>query len=330
MELAGQGALLKLLEERKKKLLAEGLFDAERKQPIPFLPDVIGVVTSPTGAVIGDILHRLSERFGRHVLVWPVLVQGEGAGGQIAEAIAGFNSLRPGGPVPRPDLLIVARGGGSLEDLMAFNDEVVVRAVAAGAIPLISAVGHETDTTLIDLAADVRAPTPTAAAEMAVPVLIELAAQVADDSGRLAGALGRLLADRRARLDGLARGLPDPGRIIEDMAQRLDEWTERLMNGLKGLVRDRSAGFSRAAALLESFSYQRVLERGFALLNDDAGRPVCSLAGVSPGMGLEVRFHDGTAQVTVDEPGGGGEKPAGKVRVPAGKPPPDDGQGRLL
>src|SRR5690606_5388428 len=164
MELAGEGALLKLLEDRRKKLAAEGLFDSARKKPLPFLPEVIGVVTSPTGAVIRDILHRLRDRFPRHVLLWPVAVQGEGAAAQIAAAIEGFNALAPGGPVPRPDLLIVARGGGSLEDLWAFNEEIVVRAAAASTIPLISAVGHETDTTLIDFAADRRAPTTTAPA----------------------------------------------------------------------------------------------------------------------------------------------------------------------
>ncbi|MHA1600379.1 MAG: exodeoxyribonuclease VII large subunit, partial [Alphaproteobacteria bacterium] len=184
LELAGEGALLKLLEARKRALAAEGLFDTARKRPLPYLPEVIGVVTSPTGAVIRDILHRLADRFPRHVLVWPVLVQGEGAAEQVAAAIRGFNDLPAdlltGGPVRRPDLLIVARGGGSLEDLWAFNEEVVVRAAADSAIPLISAVGHETDNTLIDLAADRRAPTPSAAAEMAVPVRAELVAQVLD------------------------------------------------------------------------------------------------------------------------------------------------------
>jgi len=174
MELAGEGALLKLLEDRRKKLAAEGLFDEARKKPLPFLPDVIGVVTSPTGAVIRDILHRLNDRFPRHVLLWPVLVQGEGAAAQIAAAIEGFNRIAPGGRVPRPDVLIVARGGGSLEDLWAFNEEIVVRAAAGSVIPLISAVGHETDTTLIDYASDRRAPTPTAASEMALPVRADL------------------------------------------------------------------------------------------------------------------------------------------------------------
>ena len=192
LELAGEGALLKLLEDRRRKLAAEGLFDEGRKQALPFLPQVIGVVTSPTGAVIRDILHRLADRFPRHVLVWPVLVQGEGAAEQVAAAIRGFNALPPAGKVPRPDLLIVARGGGSLEDLWAFNEEVVVRAAAESQIPLISAVGHETDTTLIDYAADRRAPTPTAAAEIAVPVRRELLIQTGELERRLLAAAGRM------------------------------------------------------------------------------------------------------------------------------------------
>ena len=196
IELAGIGALLKLLEDRRKRLAAEGLFAAERKKKLPFLPAVIGVVTSPTGAVIRDILHRLADRFPRRVLVWPVAVQGVGAASQIAAAINGFNRLPPGGPAPRPDLIIVARGGGSLEDLMAFNEEIVVRAAAASAIPLISAVGHETDTTLIDHASDRRAPTPTAAAEMAVPVRLDLVADLGGKAARLTRGLSRTL--RRA------------------------------------------------------------------------------------------------------------------------------------
>ncbi|MBI1245987.1 MAG: exodeoxyribonuclease VII large subunit [Alphaproteobacteria bacterium] len=228
MELAGQGALLKLIEDRKKRLAAEGLFDASRKRKLPYLPDTIGVVTSATGAVIRDILHRLADRFPRRVLVWAVAVQGEGAAEQVAAAIRGFNALVPGGAVPRPDVLIVARGGGSLEDLMAFNDEIVVRAAAESEIPLVSAVGHETDTTLIDFAADVRAPTPTAAAEMVVPVRQELAARIARAGATLEASLARTLDERRTRIAAAARALGDPKRMVEERAQRLDERGERL------------------------------------------------------------------------------------------------------
>lgn len=236
MELAGEGALLKMLEERKRRLAAEGLFAPERKQPLPFLPNVIGVITSPTGAVIRDILHRLRDRFPRHVLLWPVAVQGEGAAQQVAGAIRGFNSLTPGGPVPRPDLIIVARGGGSLEDLMAFNEEMVVRAAADSHIPLISAVGHETDTTLIDFAADLRAPTPTAAAEMAVPVRADLLAQVLDDERRLTRAAARAVDQRRTYVQGLGRGLGDPQTLLEGLTQRLDDRAERLILSMRGGV----------------------------------------------------------------------------------------------
>ncbi|HAX92128.1 MAG TPA: exodeoxyribonuclease VII large subunit [Rhodospirillaceae bacterium] len=228
MALAGVGALLKMLEERRVKLAAEGLFDASRKRPLPFLPTVIGVVTSPTGAVIRDILHRLEDRFPRHVLVWPVPVQGEGAADKIAAAIRGFNALEVNGAVPRPDVLIVARGGGSLEDLMPFNEEIVVRAVAESHIPVISAVGHETDTTLVDYAADLRAPTPTAAAEKAVPVRDELLGAVADSSLRLDEAMRRILRDRREKTEMLARALGDPMRALAPLMQRFDERAERL------------------------------------------------------------------------------------------------------
>src|ERR1700730_15444651 len=230
MELAGVGALLKLLEERRKRLLAEGLFAEERKKKLPFLPRVIGVVTSPTGAVIRDILHRLNDRFARHVVVWPVALPGDGAAAQVAAAIDGFNRLTPGGRVPRPELLIVARGGGSLEDLMAFNEEIVVRAAGASAIPLISAVGHETDTTLVDYASDRRAPTPTAAAEMAVPVRLELLAELESRAVRLQRALVRGIQEIRLHLTGLARVLPDPARLIETKRQQLDDRAERLVN----------------------------------------------------------------------------------------------------
>jgi exodeoxyribonuclease VII large subunit len=222
------------LEERKKKLAAEGLFEAARKRPLPYLPEVIGIVTSPTGAVIRDILHRLAERFPRRVLVWPVAVQGEGAAEQVARAIEGFNALPERGPVPRPDLLIVARGGGSLEDLWAFNEERVVRAAAASRIPLISAVGHETDTTLIDFASDKRAPTPSAAAEIAVPVRAELQREVIAKLGRMVGALARVLQFRRERIAGLARGLGYAPGLVQSAGQRLDDRSERLHTALHG------------------------------------------------------------------------------------------------
>ncbi len=250
LEIAGEGALLKMIEERRKRLAAEGLFDDERKQPLPYLPEIIGVVTSPTGAVFRDILHRLNDRFPRRVLLWPVLVQGTKAAEQVSAAIIGFNELAVGGEVPRPDLLIVARGGGSLEDLMAFNEENVVRAVAASAIPLISAIGHETDTTLIDFAADRRAPTPTAAAELAVPVRAELLAQVADDGARLFGAMTRQLSGLKQHVTGLARGLPEPRRLLEAAMQRSDDWGERLAPAMARLVAGRRQLVGEAARQL--------------------------------------------------------------------------------
>ena len=250
IELAGRGALLALIEERKKKLAAEGLFDPARKRKLPFLPDVIGVVTSPGGAVIRDILHRLADRFPRRVLVWPVLVQGPGAAAQVAAAIRGFNALTQGGAVPRPDLVIVARGGGSIEDLMAFNEEEVVRAAAASAIPLISAVGHETDTTLIDFAASRRAPTPTAAAEIAVPVRTELLARLFDQARRLVGGLDRSIGERRLHVAGLARGLGDPHGLLEGATQRLDDRTERLEQALRGLIAERRGRLATLGAHL--------------------------------------------------------------------------------
>jgi exodeoxyribonuclease VII large subunit len=250
MALAGMGALLKLLEDRKKKLTAEGLFDPARKQLLPFLPDVIGVVTSPTGAVIRDILHRLADRFPRRVLVWPVAVQGEGAAQQIAAAIEGFNNLPEDGAVPRPDILIVARGGGSVEDLMPFNEEIVVRAAAASNIPLISAVGHETDTTLIDFASDVRAPTPTAAAEMAVPVRANLLAQVMEDGKRLWDCLRRAVDDRRERLQLVSRAFGDPARAIEPLLQRLDDRAERLVASWQSYFDRRTGRVAEAAGKL--------------------------------------------------------------------------------
>jgi len=228
LEPAGLGALMALLEERKKKLAAEGLFDPARKQLLPFLPDVIGVVTSPSGAVIRDILHRLADRFPRRVLVWPVRVQGDGSAEQIAVAVRGFNALPEAGAIPRPDLIIVARGGGSLEDLWSFNEESVVRAVADSMVPLISAVGHETDITLIDFAADKRAPTPTAAAEMAVPVRSELLVQVDSLARRSLACWQRCQEARRTELRAAMRALPTAEELLSPPRQRLDHAAARL------------------------------------------------------------------------------------------------------
>jgi exodeoxyribonuclease VII large subunit len=364
MEIAGQGALLKIVEDRRKKLLAEGLFDAARKKKLPFLPEVIGVVTSPSGAVIRDILHRLRDRFPRHVLVWPVLVQGDGAAEQVAAAIEGFNKIMPGGPVPRPDLLIVARGGGSLEDLWAFNEEIVVRAAAASAIPLISAVGHETDTTLVDFASDVRAPTPTAAAEMAVPVRSELIARVEERSARIVRCMSRTFESLDREIRQLARVLGEPQRLVEEAAERLDDRVERakraldallqaneresasvaarlvtprqvirikedrfktlLRNGERAMIalrRDKDAALKSVVRLLNGVSYQRVLDRGFALVTNPDGHAVTEAAKVEGGMVLDIRFRDGRVAATAD-----GEKPSRKVKPPK----TSDKQGTLL
>jgi len=246
VELAGLGALMALLEERRKKLAAEGLFDASRKKKLPFLPEVIGVVTSPTGAVIRDIMHRLQARFPRRVLLWPVAVQGEKAAGEIAAAITGFNAM----VANRPDLIIVARGGGSVEDLMAFNDEAVVRAAAASLIPLISAVGHETDTTLIDFAADMRAPTPTAAAELAVPVRTELLAQTLDLERRTLNCFTKGLKDRQRHLGQLARLLPRAESLFATPRQRLDSAADKLQHVLQRNRQIHEVRFNRTAARL--------------------------------------------------------------------------------
>jgi exodeoxyribonuclease VII large subunit len=250
MEPAGVGALMALLEERKQKLQAEGLFDRARKQLLPFMPMVIGVVTSPTGAVIRDILHRISDRFPLNVIVWPVKVQGEGAGAEIAAAIRGFNGIEPGGPVARPDVLIVARGGGSLEDLWCFNDEIVVRAAASSDIPLISAVGHETDWTLIDYAADQRAPTPTGAAEMAVPVKADLEAQIANLAARLSGAISRQMEGRRRELRDLMRALPSIDQLLALPRRRFDEAAARLERGLELTALNKRRALERVASHL--------------------------------------------------------------------------------
>ena len=244
---AGAGALMAMLEKRKAQLQAEGLFDTARKKPIPFLPEVIGVVTSPSGAVIRDILHRLRDRFPRHVLIWPVAVQGQACAPEVAAAIKGFNEIAPGGPIPRPDVLIVARGGGSLEDLWGFNEEIVVRAAAASTIPLISAVGHETDTTLIDHASDRRAPTPTAAAEMAVPVRLDLLATLDDLGARQSRGLAQGVALRGQCLRDLSRALPRVDALLATPSQRLDTAASRLAGGLSLAVSRKRGEYERRA-----------------------------------------------------------------------------------
>jgi exodeoxyribonuclease VII large subunit len=278
IELAGVGALLKLLEDRRRRLAAEGLFAAERKRKLPFLPEVIGIVTSPSGAVLRDILHRLSDRFPRRVLLWPVAVQGEGAAAQVAAAITGFNRLPERGAVPRPQLIIVARGGGSLEDLMPFNEEIVVRAAAASAIPLISAVGHETDTTLIDYASDRRAPTPTAAAEMAVPVRLDLVAELGGKTSRLSAGLARLFQQQRLHLAGLARGLPDPQDLIGAAAQRLDDRAERLRLAADRLLRAAQHHLDLAAARLRPTVLSADLDRSRARIAEVELRLAAAMA----------------------------------------------------
>ena len=256
MEPAGEGALMALLEARKKQLAAEGLFEDGRKRALPYLPETIGVITSPSGAVIRDILHRLADRFPRHVLVWPVRVQGETCAEEVAKAIAGFNAMPADGPVARPDVLIVARGGGSLEDLWGFNEEIVARTAAQSDIPLISAVGHETDTTLIDYAADRRAPTPTASAEMVVPVRADLAAQINDMETRLLRAQTRRLEQTRQQLEGLARGLPKLEDMLALPTQRLDAVAQRLAGGLQANITRQSARLGQSAARLTPAALQ--------------------------------------------------------------------------
>jgi len=250
LELAGQGALMALLDKRRRALAAEGLFDAERKKPLPFLPRVIGVVTSPTGAVIRDILHRLEDRCPTHVILWPVQVQGEGAAAQVAAAVRGFDAVGPGGPVPRPDLVIVARGGGSIEDLWAFNEEEVVRAVAECRIPIISAVGHETDTSLCDFAADLRAPTPTAAAEIAVPVRSELLGQVREFGDRAARCAVRVHQRASEQLQVCLRHYPAPDLLLAPQRQRLDELGDRLPRALASCLSHARAELGHAAGAL--------------------------------------------------------------------------------
>jgi exodeoxyribonuclease VII large subunit len=316
MEVAGEGALLALLAKTKARLEAEGLFDPARKRRLPFLPGTIGVVTSPTGAVIRDILHRLADRFPSHVLVWPVLVQGQGAAEQVAAAVRGFSALPPEGPVPRPDVVIVARGGGSIEDLWAFNEEAVVRAIAASTIPVICAVGHETDTTLADFAADLRAPTPTAAAELAVPVREELRAQLGELGLRQRRAATRPLQLGRERLTVRAERLPAPQELVAPHTQRLDDLAERLRRGLGerthvaraelqkvagrlslpllsarlARARDRLDALARLALSLDP---DRVLLRGYVRVTGGDGRTLVSRVAAAGEATLLLHFRDG-------------------------------------
>lgn len=321
MELAGEGALMALLDKRRRALAAEGLFDASRKRKLPFMPRVIGVVTSPTGAVIRDILHRLEDRCPTHVIVWPVPVQGEGASTKVAQAIRGFGAIEAGGRVPRADLLIVARGGGSIEDLWAFNEEEVVRAAAESPIPLISAVGHETDTTLIDYASDMRAPTPTAAAEIAVPVRSELMALV-DDLGRRSASCLTVHARRaRERLDLTTHRWPAPETLFAPMAQRVDDLVARLPRALAARAAHARADLSAVAPRLRSELLtdrvaraqdrlaslwrlaelahpDRPLKRGFARVTDRSGKTLTHAAEATSARDLTLHFGDGNVDVT--------------------------------
>lgn len=347
LEVAGEGALMLLFEKLKARLGAEGLFDPARKQPLPRLPAVIGVVTSPTGAVIRDILHRLADRFPMHVIVWPVLVQGDGAAAQVANAVRGFDAIRPGGPVPRPDLVIVARGGGSIEDLWAFNEEAVVRAIADCRIPTISAVGHETDVTLADHVADVRAPTPTAAAEIAVPVRAELQELLIHRAGRMIGAANRHQALAGERLAALARHLPRREALYAPQRQRLDDTGERLDRAQRHrltVVAERLATrgaalrpgllarrWDRDRALLEglgrllvSLDPRALLSRGYAMVRDGGGAIVTTAAKARDAGHLRLQFADGEVAAAVTE--GAAPKPARKP-LPA---PPGRGQGELF
>ncbi len=293
MELAGEGALMQLFERMKAQLAAEGLFDPAKRRPIPVLPRVIGVVTSPTGAVIRDILHRLADRFPSHVLVWPVLVQGEGAAAQVANAVRGFGAIAPGGPVPRPDVLIVARGGGSIEDLWAFNEEVVVRAVAASPIPVISAVGHETDTTLCDFAADLRAPTPTAAAEMAVPVRAELMAYAGELESRMLRCAQRGIERSRERLEARARLLPRPDMLLAQARQRADDLADRLRRGLGHRLAVARHELADVAGALRPSLLRAQVERG----RDRLARVRVSPAVIERGLGDAERRLDALSRL---------------------------------
>jgi len=297
-EPAGIGALLKLLNERREKLAKEGLFAEEHKKKIPFLPTVIGVITSPTGAVIRDIMHRLNDRFPHSVYLWPVSVQGDGAADQITQAIYGFNQIpltgleTPSGFIPRPDVLIVARGGGSLEDLWCFNEESVVRAVYDSVIPVISAVGHETDTTLIDYVSDLRAPTPTGAAEKAVPVRTDLIIQLQNHSARLTERLYHLLDTKKLQLNTLT--LPNLSDVINMLIQKLDDRSERLNHAFQSFWQQINLKFKTTDKLLKSFSYHSILERGFALISGTSGQIIDQSSLARREKRLTISFADGS------------------------------------
>ena len=317
LEVAGTGALLKLLEERKQKFAAEGLFDPAHKKPLPFLPTIIGVVTSPTGAVIRDIIHRVTDRFPCRIIVWPTLVQGEGAAEQIAAAVEGFNRLSSNGPIPRPDVLIVARGGGSLEDLWCFNEEIVVRSVYNSDIPIVSAVGHETDTMLIDYVADVRAPTPTGAAEFVVPVRSELASKLMLHASRMINSIHRLYTENKNLLDGLARGIPNLEQILSDNVQKLDDRVERLnlafnnylttknnqlsLNEIKpiyikNILEKQTDYIDNLNLRLNSVSIESVLKRGFSWVKNEQGKTIYNVNDARHSHRLDIRFVDGVVK----------------------------------
>ena len=343
MEVAGEGALLKMLEDRRKKLLAEGLFDQRHKKPIPYLPERIGVITSPSGAVIKDILHRLSDRFPSHVYVWPVAVQGEGSASQIANAIDKFNELTDETIVKKPDLLIVARGGGSLEDLWSFNEEVVVRAVFNSAIPFISAVGHETDTTLIDFVSDLRAPTPTGAAEKSVPVRDDLRARIGELDLRLKTSFFNKMSINKDKFNSLIRLLGKPDQIFDNKNQKLDfvfkdienlfktifteqknkitQYTQKLTppkvlinnldskiqlldtrfnNYLGILIKNKVTKLNFLSQLLEASSFNRVLDRGFALVMNDKGKPIKLSKEAPKKSNIKIKFADEIRSAKID------------------------------
>jgi exodeoxyribonuclease VII large subunit len=391
LEPAGVGALLALLEDRRKKLAEEGLFDDDLKQKIPYIPEVIGVITSPTGAVIRDILHRLRDRFPRTVVIWPVLVQGNGSAEQVAAAIRGFNELNTKTPISKPDLLIVARGGGSIEDLWAFNEEIVVRAASKSSIPLISAIGHETDTTLLDFVADLRAPTPTAAAEMAVPVRSDLLVTTSELERQLLGAVHRVVSEGQRTTDILGRSLPSASAFIGDAIQRLDDRTEtiarifsfyfdqlalrlektkiqirhpkqklahceerlrftgkevatagarilqaclerylrwsdnnRLSNAFEQTTVGKNRNLVANAALLESFSYKNVLERGYAVVRSSRNGLITRSKQLQKIKAAKIEFSDAKTDILIKQ------KPSLDKDSQGDLDTPDKAQGKLL